>query len=299
MSAMTKLSVQRDHVKSIFELRRHFKNPWLLVLLRLGLIKTPYFLHRISKGNRRYAMLARPTTTSCADLFILRDVLLTEAYQDVLPHLPRNIRLLDIGANLGSFTIWMARTLGVREAFCFEPEPDSFRLLNFNLSLNDCKMARTVECAIGGESRMAKIALKQSSPGGTSLYMDYSSSPDATSVPVVALAEWLGGVNGILICSKWIAKDRNGRLSKKPIRGISRVSGCCWPRRTPIRWATGRSASSNAWQRNSVTAPSAGTTRSWDCTSVSGLDRIWPERTRRLLGRPEVGEKSRQKTGAS
>jgi FkbM family methyltransferase len=196
MSIMTRLRVQSDHVKSVFEIARHFKNPWLLVLLRLGLIKTPYFLHRISKDSRSYALMARPTTTSCADLFILRDVLITEAYKDVLAHLPKQVRLLDIGANLGSFTIWMQRTLGVREAFCFEPEPDSFRLLNFNLSLNDCKVARTIECAVGGESRIEKIALKNSSPGGTSLYMDYESSAEATPVPVVALAEWLGGIQG-------------------------------------------------------------------------------------------------------
>ncbi len=165
--------------------------------MRLAIIKLPYFLHRIRKGAHSYAMLARPTTTSCADLFILRDVLLDEAYKDVLPLLTkRNVRLLDIGANLGSFTLWLHRQAGVREAFCFEPEIDSFRLLNFNLSLNECTTAKTFQCAIGGETRTAKLALKESSPGGTSLYADYSARGDARSVSVVALEEWLRGIEG-------------------------------------------------------------------------------------------------------
>ena len=133
------------HMKSVFQIRRHFQNPWLLILMRLGIIKTPYFLYRLRQGSHRYAMLARPTTTSCADLFILRDVLVDEAYRDVLPHLrKKNVRLLDIGANLGSFTLWLHRQVGVREAFCFEPEIDSFRLLNFNLALNECTTAKSL-----------------------------------------------------------------------------------------------------------------------------------------------------------
>ena len=169
-------------MKSVFQIRRHFQNPWLLILMRLGIIKTPYFLYRLRQGSHRYAMLARPTTTSCADLFILRDVLVDEAYRDVLPHLPgKNLRFLDVGANLGSFTLWLHRQVGVREAFCFEPEIDSFRLLNFNLALNECLTAKTIQCAIGGETRTAKLALKRSSPGGTNLYTDYSTRADARS----------------------------------------------------------------------------------------------------------------------
>lgn len=187
----TTVRVQWDHIKSVGEIRRHFQNPWMIVLFRLGLISSPYFLHRIRKENRSYAMLARPTTTSSADLFVLREVLVQEAYKEALALLPsKNIRMVDIGANLGSFTIWTHRVLGVREAFCFEPEPDSFRLLNFNLSLNDCSGAKPFPCAVGGAARTIKIALKKSSPGGTSIY-DPAASSEGVDVPVIAFEQWL------------------------------------------------------------------------------------------------------------
>ncbi|MGA9779050.1 MAG: FkbM family methyltransferase [Verrucomicrobiia bacterium] len=213
---MSKLRAQWEHVKPISQILRHFKNPWLIVLFRLGLIKLPYFPYRIHKGAIRYTMLARPTATSMADLFILRDVLIDEAYAAVLPLLPRRkLRLLDIGANLGSFTIWMHRQLGVSEAFCFEPEPDSFRLLNFNLALNECTTAKTIRCAIGGESRQALLALKESAPGGTNLYAEDNKHADAKPVSIVAFEEWLRGIEGDFDllkldceCSEWEIVDK-------------------------------------------------------------------------------------------
>jgi FkbM family methyltransferase len=185
-----------EHLKVAGKIRRHFENPWLIILLRLGLIKSPYFLYRMHKENRSYAMLARPTTTPAGDIFVLREVLVEEAYKDALALLTgKNIRLVDIGANLGSFTIWTHRVLGVREAFCFEPDPDSFRLLNCNLSLNDCPAAKTLECAVGGAARTIKIVPNKNCPAGTSIYGG-TTSPEAKTVPVIAFEKWLREVQG-------------------------------------------------------------------------------------------------------
>jgi FkbM family methyltransferase len=186
-------------LRSFRQLRRHFENPFLIALLRLGFVRLRYFPYTIHKGPNTYRMLARPTTTSMADLFVLREVLVEETYRDVLPLLPRQgLRVVDIGANLGSFTIWLSKAAKVDEAFCFEPEPDSFRLLRFNLAHNGCGFAQTLEKAVGGESRAARIILKESSPGGTSIY---GPAPEGKQQPgnairVVALSEWLGETPG-------------------------------------------------------------------------------------------------------
>jgi len=118
----------------------------LIALLRLGFVKLKYFPYAISNGRNSYLMLGRPTTTSAADFFVLREVLVDETYRDVLPLLPQKaLRVVDIGANLGSFTIWLNQTAKVDEAFCFEPEPDSFRLLRFNLANNRCGFAHALD----------------------------------------------------------------------------------------------------------------------------------------------------------
>lgn len=176
------------------QLHRHFDNPYLIALLRLGILRLRYFPYTIHKGQSSYIMLARPSTTELADLFVLREVLVQESYRDVLPVLPRKgLRVVDIGANLGSFTIWLSQAAKVDEAFCFEPEPDSHRLLRFNLARNGCAFAHPLECAVGGRSRTAQISLKQDSPGGTNIYSPAPTAerPSANAIQVVALSDWL------------------------------------------------------------------------------------------------------------
>ena len=194
------MSMLAAHLRSFWRLRQNFENPLLIALLRLGLVKLKYFPYAISKGRNSYLMLGRPTTTSMADLFVLREVLVEETYRDVLPLLPqRGLRVLDIGANLGSFTIWLSQTAKVDEAFCFEPEPDSFRLLRFNLANNSCGFARALDSAVGGQSRAAQIALKEDSPGGTNIYR---TPPDpghhqGNAIQVVGFSEWLRQTPGL------------------------------------------------------------------------------------------------------
>jgi FkbM family methyltransferase len=181
------------------QLHRHFENPYVITLLRLGLIKLKYFPYTIHKGQSTYLMLARPATTALADLFVLREVLVEETYRDVLPILPqKGLRVVDIGANLGSFTIWLSQAAKVDEAFCFEPEPDSFRLLRFNLARNGCAFAHPLANAVGGRSRTAQITLKQDSPGGTNIYNPApgGENPQATAIHVVALGDWLAQIPG-------------------------------------------------------------------------------------------------------
>ena len=187
MNVLTALRIFR-------QLRQHFQNPYLIAMLRLGLCKAGYFSYAINKGRKSYLMLARPSTTSLADLYVLREVLVEETYRDVLPLLPRKgLRVVDIGANLGSFTIWLNQAAKLDEAFCFEPEPESFRLLRFNLATNNCGFAHALDQAVGGLSRTAPITLKQDSPGGTNIYSSVPGpeSPQGSTIQVVALSEWL------------------------------------------------------------------------------------------------------------
>jgi FkbM family methyltransferase len=188
------MNIQAAHLRSFWRLRQHFENPLLIAMLRLGIVKLKYFPYAISKGRTSYLMLGRPTTSSMADLFVLREVLVEETYRDVLPLLPqKGLRVVDIGANLGSFTIWLNQTAKVDEAFCFEPEPDSFRLLRFNLANNRCGFAHALDKAIGGQSRAAQITLKEDSPGGTNIYRTAPDPdrPQGNAIQVVAFSEWL------------------------------------------------------------------------------------------------------------
>jgi FkbM family methyltransferase len=168
--------------------------------MRLGWIKLPLFLYRIRRGGHEYQMLGRPAANSGSDLFILREVLVEETYERVLDLLPPGrLRSVDVGANLGAFTVWLHRRQGIREAFCFEPNLNSYNLCRFNLSQNGCDRAQLYQQAIGGRNRETEMYTDPRRPAQSSLYRRVTSvAARAQDVEVVALNSWLDQVPGNL-----------------------------------------------------------------------------------------------------
>jgi FkbM family methyltransferase len=199
MSILEGLRRRLHHLSTFRRLRPYFRNPWIILGLRMGWIRFEYFPYQISKGGHRYLLLGRPRVGSSTDLFVLREVLAEETYRGVLPLLPpRPLRVVDIGANLGATTIWLSRQVAVHEAFCFEPEPDSFQLLRFNLAKNGCGGAHAIQKAVGGQSRTARILFNEAAPGGANIYASPAGgrATGESAVEVIALGEWLGQTPG-------------------------------------------------------------------------------------------------------
>ena len=182
-------------LKAFREIIHHFENPWLTLMLRSGWLRLPVFPYRLKVRDQSFHMLARPSRATMSDLFVLREVFIQETYRDVLPLLSkRPLRIVDVGANLGSFTIWLHRRHGVAEAHCFEPEPTSFRLCRYNLAANDCPFAEVAPKAVGGQRRQLMMRVNTSRPGGNSIYASVGAGEDVREVEVVAFGEWLNTV---------------------------------------------------------------------------------------------------------
>lgn len=75
--------------------------------------------------------------------------------------------LLDIGANVGMYTIWAAKTRGVR-VYAFEPEAQNFALLNRNIACNALGDKVFAYCAaLSDENRFSLLYLSALSVGGS------------------------------------------------------------------------------------------------------------------------------------
>jgi len=154
----------------------------------------PLFLYRLHKDQNSYEFLGRPKPGSGSDIFILREILTDETYASILPLLGKApIRMVDLGANLGATTIWFHRVHGVREAFCFEPDAESFRLCQFNLERNDCKCVQVFPVAVGGSSRRAILYAHTDRPSESNLYQQVEGRGNAVAQPieVIGFSEWL------------------------------------------------------------------------------------------------------------
>jgi FkbM family methyltransferase len=98
----------------------------------------------------------------------------------------------DVGANIGLFSAVASKIVGENgRVFAFEPEPDNFALLNYNLKANGMTNVTTVQTAIGAHADTLKLNLQANSIGTHSLL----ALPDKTvtsqvEVPVITLDDY-------------------------------------------------------------------------------------------------------------
>jgi FkbM family methyltransferase len=182
-------SIKRK-AKNSWLLLKHFQNPFLIPFARMGWINIPYCSYKVRKNGYDYSMLGRLLG---GDHRILREVLVEETYRPVLELLPfKPLRVVDIGAHIGAFIIWLHRHRGINEAFCFEPDSDSFSLCQFNLHQNGYDKVRLHRQAVGGTTRESKIWIDPVAHARSSLNRTRHSSPTQHStIQVLALNEWL------------------------------------------------------------------------------------------------------------
>lgn len=78
--------------------------------------------------------------------------------------------ILDIGANIGYYTILASKKIGKRgKVFAFEPDPRSLQILKRNVDLNKCKNVTIVNSAVGKKNSFATFTLDSTNPGESSL----------------------------------------------------------------------------------------------------------------------------------
>lgn len=129
------------------------------------------------------------------DQAIIREVFAENVYRVTSEELAVTGRVVDLGANIGAFTVYC---LGLREdaeVWAYEPEPHNYELLKTNLALNGvADRAHLSKIAVGaarGETRLTN-------EGGGSRMEEYLAGrelpADAARVPVITLEDvWHAG----------------------------------------------------------------------------------------------------------
>jgi len=180
-------------LKSLGLYFRHYRNPWLMLMLRLGIVRMKTFPFAIRWGNQTLQMLGRPATASMADQFTLQEVFIRGEYNDILPLIDRpSPRVVDVGANIGAFSVWLHQHYETSEIICFEPERETLKLLRANLAINEVH-ARIESAALGGTSRDTVIEANLQHPAATNIYAppQHGPRPEGQSIRVIALTAWL------------------------------------------------------------------------------------------------------------
>jgi FkbM family methyltransferase len=101
--------------------------------------------------------------------------------------------VVDIGANVGYYTLLAARLAGPGgHVYAFEPSPENFRLLRRNVEANGYCNVTLVPKAVSSTRGTASLTLDRSSSGGHSLSR-FRGGADSVEVETVSLDEFFPG----------------------------------------------------------------------------------------------------------
>jgi len=133
---------------------------------------------------------------------VVHEVLFVGGYQKALKWLadrPESAPVvMDLGANIGIFSMLAARANPTARVFSYEPGPPNIRINLMNMLANPDLAARIelTEAAIGGTSGEAHWNFDSENPGGSSLANGGSRTGDLVKVSLVAFADAVAKLPG-------------------------------------------------------------------------------------------------------
>lgn len=100
---------------------------------------------------------------------------------------PGNV-VLDIGANIGYYTLILAKLVGQSgKVFAFEPEPTNFRLLEKNVSINGHSNVILEQKAVSNRNENKKLYLNKENAGMHTIYKPPCPNLDSVDIETISL----------------------------------------------------------------------------------------------------------------
>lgn len=116
--------------------------------------------------KNKYKFIIRKRNKS--DIFLLKDIFVSEEYDKYLPDLRDKI-VLDIGGYIGDTAIYFSH-LGASVVYVYEPHPVLYKMMIKNIELNNIKNIKTSNCGISDEDSIISIKEKKSAEGPTAVF---------------------------------------------------------------------------------------------------------------------------------
>ncbi|KAE9578090.1 Methyltransferase sdnD [Colletotrichum fructicola] len=102
------------------------------------------------------------------------------------PELSENPVIVDAGANIGLFSIYMKKKYPTAKIIAFEPAPESFATLHRNFELNAISGVEAHQCGLGPTASAEKLTFYPTFPGNSTL------RPETKKSTYEAIAERFG-----------------------------------------------------------------------------------------------------------
>jgi len=134
--------------------------------------------------------------------------------------------VLDVGANIGYYTLVLARRVGAGgRVFAFEPDPDNFALLTKNVGTNGYRNVVPVNAALSNRSGTLELHLCDDNRGDHRIY---ASGADRKTIEVSTIAgdDCLGEISSCVNFIKIDVQGAEGLVLRGLCRTLQRSKGC-------------------------------------------------------------------------
>src|SRR2546426_3124906 len=172
-----------------------------------------YLVRRVVQGNKMYV-----NPTNNLNLFVtgLYEPLETETIKS---HVKEGDTVLDIGANIGYYTVLCARLVGMQgRVFAFEPDSVNFDWLRRNVVINDFHNVVLVRKAISSKTGIAKLYSSERYKGDNRIY-ESNDNRRAVNVETVSLNDYFDGFEGRIDFIKLVIQG----AEYEALRGMKRI----------------------------------------------------------------------------
>lgn len=142
--------------------------------------------------------------------FFYNEIFRDHAYD--VATLPSNAFIIDAGANVGMFSLYMKRKYPLSTILAFEPAPETFQMLSDNVKLHKLKGVELHECALGPEDTTQTFRFYPTVPGNSTLV------PEEKEL----VSEVFSGISADF---KDSAEKMYGNFREIPVR-VQRLSHC-------------------------------------------------------------------------
>jgi FkbM family methyltransferase len=162
-------------LKFLLNSRKIFKNWYIFPLIYFNFSKTEYSIFETFDNIK---LKIRNHST---DLMALTNVWIIREYENEKISIKDNDTIIDIGAHIGLFSLFVSQFCKNGKIFSFEPISENYDLLKSNISLNNSKNIFPTNCAVSKTLSKIKIFLNDDQ-SGHSIMSDTDSSVIVDSI---------------------------------------------------------------------------------------------------------------------
>lgn len=139
------------------------KNWHLFILDHFKLLNSKYIIYKLRNG------ILYKTKTKELHRYMITETWIHKVYNKYFS-IKENYVVMDIGANIGVFTIFAAFKARNGKVYSFEPEKETFNILKDNIQLNKLNNVTAINKAISNKKGKRDFFISDSNVGGHSFY---------------------------------------------------------------------------------------------------------------------------------